>query len=588
MTTNKIKEKLKLVPEKPGCYIHKDINGNVIYVGKAKNLKRRVSSYFNKIHTGKTKALVDTIDDFTYIVTKTDAESFILEINLIKKYSPKYNILLKDDKTYPYIMLTNEKYPILKIIRSKKRKKTKNKLFGPYPNVTSAKDTVSILNRIYPLRKCERMPKDTCLYYHINECLGYCKYKVDEEKIKEMIKEITSILNGDHKILTKKLQEEMLKASESLNYEKANMIKHEIEDIKETVEKQVIVSNVDYNFDCFAYIIKDDFISCETLFVRKGVVVGTVNEIFSLKEQEDDFITRYIIDFYTKYEVPKQIIVKDETDIDTLREILNTNIKQVSKGKLNDIYKMTLENAKISLDNEIEKLRKDENTKKAVTEDLKRLLNLKNLERIELFDNSHLFGTFYVGGMVVYNNMEPQKDEYRKFKIDKNVTNDIDAMKEVIYRRYYRVLVQDLKKPDLIIVDGGEIQVKAVLEVLNSLNLDIKVAGLKKDDNHRTKVLINEFLEEIPLPKDNKLFLYLTKMQDEVHRFAITYHRDIKAKGSISSILDNIKGIGSVRRKALLKKYKNINKIKEAPLEELSKIIPKDVAQNLLEFLNEK
>lgn len=588
MTTNKIKEKLKLVPEKPGCYIHKDINGNVIYVGKAKNLKRRVSSYFNKIHTGKTKALVDTIDDFTYIVTKTDAESFILEINLIKKYSPKYNILLKDDKTYPYIMLTNEKYPILKIIRSKKRKKTKNKLFGPYPNVTSAKDTVSILNRIYPLRKCERMPKDTCLYYHINECLGYCKYKVDEEKIKEMIKEITSILNGDHKILTKRLQEEMLKASESLNYEKANMIKHEIEDIKETVEKQVIVSNVDYNFDCFAYIIKDDFISCETLFVRKGVVVGTVNEIFSLKEQEDDFITRYIIDFYTKYEVPKQIIVKDETDIDTLREILNTNIKQVSKGKLNDIYKMTLENAKISLDNEIEKLRKDENTKKAVTEDLKRLLNLKNLERIELFDNSHLFGTFYVGGMVVYNNMEPQKDEYRKFKIDKNVTNDIDAMKEVIYRRYYRVLVQDLKKPDLIIVDGGEIQVKAVLEVLNSLNLDIKVAGLKKDDNHRTKVLINEFLEEIPLPKDNKLFLYLTKMQDEVHRFAITYHRDIKAKGSISSILDNIKGIGSVRRKALLKKYKNINKIKEAPLEELSKIIPKDVAQNLLEFLNEK
>lgn len=588
MTTNKIKEKLKLVPEKPGCYIHKDINGNVIYVGKAKNLKRRVSSYFNKIHTGKTKALVDTIDDFTYIVTKTDAESFILEINLIKKYSPKYNILLKDDKTYPYIMLTNEKYPILKIIRSKKRKKTKNKLFGPYPNVTSAKDTVAILNRIYPLRKCERMPKDTCLYYHINECLGYCKYKVDEEKIKEMIKEIISILNGDHKILTKKLQEEMLKASEILNYEKANMIKHEIEDIKETVEKQVIVSNVEYNFDCFAYIIKNDFISCETLFVRKGVVVGTVNEIFSLKEQEDDFITRYIIDFYTKYEVPRQIIVKDETDIDTLSEILNTNIKQVSKGKLNDIYKMTLENAKISLDNEIEKLRKDENTKKAVTEDLKRLLNLKKLERIELFDNSHLFGTFYVGGMVVYNNMEPQKDEYRKFKIDKNVTNDIDAMKEVIYRRYYRVLVQDLKKPDLIIVDGGETQVKAVLEVLNSLNLDIKVAGLKKDDNHRTKVLINEFLEEIPLPKDNKLFLYLTKMQDEVHRFAITYHRDIKAKGSISSILDNIKGIGSVRRKALLKKYKNINKIKEAPLEELSKIIPKDVAQNLLEFLNGK
>ena len=582
-----IKEKLALVPEKPGCYLHKDKNGTIIYVGKAKNLKRRVSSYFNKIQTGKTKALVDNIADFEYIVTNSEMESFILEINLIKKYDPKYNILLKDDKTYPYIMLTNEKYPTLKIIRSKKRKKTKNKLFGPFPNVTSARTTVDIINRIYPLRKCNNLKKDLCLYYHINECLGYCKYEISEEKISQMVKEITTILNGDYKKLTNKLEEEMYKESENLNYEKANLIKHEIEAIKETISKQIIVSNISYDFDVFGTFSKDNFKVIETLVVRRGVIIGRVHKIFNENYFDDDFTTRYVIDFYEKYELPKEIVVNDDFDKELISNYLNINVITPEKGNIKKILEMANNNASITLNNKIEELKKDKNVKEKITEELKNILNLEKLDRIELFDNSHLFGTFYVGGMVVYKNMEPARKEYRKYKISTDVKDDLSAMKEVIYRRYYKVLLEDLEKPDLIIVDGGELQVNATKEVLDSLNLPIKVIGLKKDDKHKTSVIVDSNNIEIPLPKDNNLFLYLTRMQDEVHRFAITYHRNIKTKGLISSILDNVSGIGDKRKKELLKKYKSITKIKEASIEELSKIIPENVAIDLKKYLSE-
>ncbi len=582
-----IKEKLALVPEKPGCYLHKDKNGTIIYVGKAKNLKRRVSSYFNKIQTGKTKALVDNIADFEYIVTNSEMESFILEINLIKKYDPKYNILLKDDKTYPYIMLTNEKYPTLKIIRSKKRKKTKNKLFGPFPNVSSARTTVDIINRIYPLRKCNNLKKDLCLYYHINECLGYCKYEISEEKISQMVKEITTILNGDYKKLTNKLEEKMYKESENLNYEKANLIKHEIEAIKETISKQIIVSNISYDFDVFGTFSKDKFKVIETLVVRRGVIIGRVHKIFNENYFDDDFTTRYVIDFYEKYELPKEIVVNDDFDKELISNYLNINVITPEKGNIKKILEMANNNASITLNNKIEELKKDKNIKEKITEELKNILNLEKLDRIELFDNSHLFGTFYVGGMVVYKNMEPARKEYRKYKISTDVKDDLSAMKEVIYRRYYKVLLEDLEKPDLIIVDGGELQVNATKEVLDSLNIQIKVIGLKKDDKHKTSVIVDSNNIEIPLPKDNNLFLYLTRMQDEVHRFAITYHRDIKTKGLISSILDNVSGIGDKRKKELLKKYKSITKIKEASIEELSKIIPENVAIDLKKYLSE-
>lgn len=580
------KDKLLLIPEKPGCYLHKDKSGNVIYVGKAKNLKRRVSSYFNKVHTGKTKALVDNIYDFEYIVTNSEMESFILEINLIKKYSPKYNILLKDDKTYPFIELTNEKYPRVKIVRTKTRKKTKSKLFGPFPNVTSARKTVELINRIYPLRKCSTLKKDLCLYYHINECLGYCKYNISKEKIDDMVKEITEVLNGNYKEITKKLEEEMIHESEILNYEKALEIKNMIDDIKTTISKQIVVSNIKYNFDVFGYYVKDNYLCIETLFVRDGIIIGRNHKIFNITDEIEDVVLRYIVNFYEKYSIPKEIIIKDESNKTILEKYLNIKVNNPKKGDIKRILDMACNNAEIYLNEELEKIKSDYKIKEEVEKELKNLLNLSSLKRIDLFDNSHLFGTYYVGCMVVYENLEPNKNLYRKYKISLEVKDDLSAMKEVIYRRYYRMLLDKEIYPDLIIVDGGELQVKAALSVLESLGLNIKVIGLKKDEKHRTSIIIDNNLQEINISKNNHLFLYLTKMQDEVHRFAISFHRDLKSKGSLESILSNVSGLGEKRRTSLLKKYGSLKKIKEARVDELKKIIPEDIAINLKEFLN--
>lgn len=581
------KEKLALLPSKPGCYIHKDKNGNVIYVGKAKNLKKRVSSYFNKIHTGKTKALVDNINDFEYIVTNSEIESFILEINLIKKYSPKYNILLKDDKTYPYIELTNEKYPRVKIIRTKTRKKTKSKLFGPFPNVVSARKTVDLINRIYPLRKCNTLKKDLCLYYHINECHGYCKYNISKEQIDLMIKEITEVLNGNYKEITKKLEEEMFKESENLNYEKALELKKMIEDVKTTISKQIVVSNVKYNFDVFGYYVKDNYLSIETLFIREGIIIGRVHKIFDITDEINDVYLRYITNFYEKYELPKEIIIQDENAIFLLSTYLNTKVNCPKKGDIKHILDMAINNAEIYLNEKLEIVKKDLKIKKEVLEKLKSLLNLTSLKRIDLFDNSHLFGTYYVGCMVVYEDLEPNKNLYRKYKISLDVKDDLSAMKEVIYRRYYRMLLDKEVYPDLIIIDGGSLQVKVVVEVLNSLGLSIKVIGLKKDDKHKTNIIVDDNLNEISIKQDNHLFLYLTKMQDEVHRFAISFHRDLKSKGSLESVLSNVSGLGDKRRTALLKKYGSLKKIEEASIDELKNIIPEEIAKNLKKYLKE-
>lgn len=581
------KEKLALLPSKPGCYIHKDKNGNVIYVGKAKNLKKRVSSYFNKIHTGKTKALVDNINDFEYIVTNSEIESFILEINLIKKYSPKYNILLKDDKTYPYIELTNEKYPRVKIIRTKTRKKTKSKLFGPFPNVVSARKTVDLINRIYPLRKCNTLKKDLCLYYHINECLGYCKYNISKEQIDLMIKEITEVLNGNYKEITKKLEEEMFKESENLNYEKALELKKMIEDVKTTISKQIVVSNVKYNFDVFGYYVKDNYLSIETLFIREGIIIGRVHKIFDITDEINDVHLRYITNFYEKYELPKEIIIQDENEVSLLSTYLNTKVNCPKKGDVKHILDMAINNAEIYLNENLEIVKKDLKIKKEVLEKLKSLLNLTSLKRIDLFDNSHLFGTYYVGCMVVYEDLEPNKNLYRKYKISLDVKDDLSAMKEVIYRRYYRMLLDKEVYPDLIIIDGGSLQIKVVVEVLNSLGLSIKVIGLKKDDKHKTNIIVDDNLNEISIKQDNHLFLYLTKMQDEVHRFAISFHRDLKSKGSLESVLSNVSGLGDKRRTALLKKYGSLKKIEEASIDELKSIIPEEIAKNLKKYLKE-
>ena len=501
-----MKEKLKLIPEKPGCYLMKNKDGLIIYVGKAKNLKRRVNSYFNKIHTGKTKALVSNIKDFEYIVTNSETESLILEINLIKRYNPKYNILLKDDKTYPYIVLTNDKYPSLKIVRSKKRKKIKGKVFGPFPGVTAAKNTVNLINRIYPLKKCEKLGKKLCLYYHINECLGYCEKQVPEQEINRMLEDITKILNGDYKFLTKKLEEEMHKYSNNLEYEKALDMKNLINDIENTISKQIIVSNIKYNFDVFGLYEIDNFLAIETLFIRDGVVIGKVNKIINDYLDLEDAYIRYIIDFYEKYPLPKKIIVNDINGVEDIEQVLNTKVQIPQKGDIKKILSMSNINAEISSKEKIERIRKDDKERYNSINELKNILNIDKLERIELFDNSHLFGTYYVGAMVVFRDFLPDKNEYRKYKIDNHTKDDLSAMKEVLYRRYQKALMERTELPDLIIVDGGPLQINIALEVLESLRMNIPIIGLKKDKSHRTSKLVLSNLTELDI-KNKNLFV---------------------------------------------------------------------------------
>ena len=581
---DKISEKLKLLTTEPGCYLMKDVTGKIIYVGKAKNLKRRVSSYFNREHTGKTKALVQNIDDFEYIVTSTEVESLLLEINLIKKYSPKYNIMLKDNKSYPYIEITNEKYPRLIISRPRKIKNHKGKLFGPYPNANAARKTVELLNRIYPFRKCHTMGKKTCLYYHIGQCLGYCENKVSKDQLDQMINEVSSFLKGNYDYLTKKIKQLMLDASEKLNYEKAIEYKEMLEYINKVLEKQKITLNDGVNRDVINYYVKNDYISFQVLHIRDGRINMRDQEIFPLVDEIENATSSFVISFYDKNELPKEILVGEDFNIDLLSNALNVKFIIPQKGLKKKLILMAKENAKVVLEEKFELIIRDEKRTFEANETLGKLIGIPNLNRIEIFDNAHLFGTFTVSGMVVFTNGRPDKKEYRKYKINSGSKDDYHTMQEVIYRRYYRVLHDKLEKPDLIIVDGGIIQINAAKEVLNSLYLDIPVLGLKKNEKHSTTSLISQDKEYF-IDKTSDVFHYLTRMQDEVHRYTISYHKDIRSKGSLSSVLDNVPGIGDKRKKMLLKKYKTISELKTLKLEELEEILPSNVAKELYDFL---
>ena len=553
---DKISEKLKLLTTEPGCYLMKDVTGKIIYVGKAKNLKRRVSSYFNREHTGKTKALVQNIDDFEYIVTSTEVESLLLEINLIKKYSPKYNIMLKDNKSYPYIEITNEKYPRLIISRPRKIKNHKGKLFGPYPNANAARKTVELLNRIYPFRKCHTMGKKTCLYYHIGQCLGYCENKVSKDQLDQMINEVSSFLKGNYDYLTKKIKQLMLDASEKLNYEKAIEYKEMLEYINKVLEKQKITLNDGVNRDVINYYVKNDYISFQVLHIRDGRINMRDQEIFPLVDEIENATSSFVISFYDKNELPKEILVGEDFNIDLLSNALNVKFIIPQKGLKKKLILMAKENAKVVLEEKFELIIRDEKRTFEANETLGKLIGIPNLNRIEIFDNAHLFGTFTVSGMVVFTNGRPDKKEYRKYKINSGSKDDYHTMQEVIYRRYYRVLHDKLQKPDLIIVDGGIIQINAAKEILNSLYLDIPVLGLKKNEKHSTTSLISQDKEYF-IDKTSDVFHYLTRMQDEVHRYTISYHKDIRSKGSLSSVLDNVPGIGDKRKKNVIKKIQN-------------------------------
>lgn len=583
------KEELSLVPHLPGCYLMKNKDNIVIYVGKSKNLKNRLSSYFNREHTGKTMMLVREIDHFEYIVTNTEMESLLLEINLIKKYTPKYNILYRDDKSYPYIELTDEKVPRLRIIRRINVKKIKNNLFGPYPNVGAARRVVEILNRVYPLRKCNTYEKRECLYYHIGECLGYCTKNIDEEIIKEMKTEIISFLNGNTKVLTNKLKEKMNKYSNNMEYEKALEYKELLNYINITTEKQKVDLDDRVNIDVVGYYSKDNYISIQILFIRGGKLLDRNRNIFPMVGDEEEELSNYLLNFYSKnVSNTKEILVPNNIDINTFSELFNIKFITPIKGEKKRILSLAEDNARIYYEEQMTYIKRDEDKINNSLNELKEKLNIPSADRIELFDNSNLFGSFNVSGMVVFKMGKPSKNDYRKYKITNDVNDDYGTMKEVIYRRYFKALKENTELPDLIIVDGGIGQINVAREVISSLGLKIEVCGLKKDDTHSTNMLLGKDpLEEIKIDKQSDLFLLLTKMQDEVHNFTISYHKNIRSKGALSSVLDNIEGIGEVRKNKLLKKYKTISKMKEAPLEELEEILPKDIAVSFKDFLQE-
>ena len=580
------KEKLSLVPTKPGSYQMKNKDGVIIYVGKAKNLKNRLKSYFTGTVTGKTKMLVEDIDDFEYIVTSSELESLILEITLIKKYDPKYNIMLTDDKTYPYIELTKEKYPRLRVVRNVKRKRNLNYLYGPYPNVTAARKTVNMLNRLYPLRKCEHLGKDVCLYYHIHECLGYCAKSIDKAIIDEMTKEIVSFLKGDSSFIEKKINLEMFKASEAMNYERALELKNMLSDIQITLRRQKIDLNDNYNFDLVNYYVDKNYLSIQLFFIRGGLLVGRDKQVLTSGIDAVEQVIEYILRFYEASGVlPKELLVPDDIDDKLLSDYLKIKVSIPRRGKLKNLLDLAKENAKEILMEEEETLKKNDTLRLEAIEELKRILHCDNVSRMEAFDNSHLFGTFYVGGMVVYDNFLPLKDEYRKFKISVDVKDDLNAMREVLYRRYYRVLMDNLLKPDLIVMDGGLLQVNIAKEVVNSLGLSIRIIGLVKDKKHQTNTIIDEDGNVLEVKSDSNLFLFLSRIQEEVHRYAITYHRSIRSKGALASVLDVVPGIGEVRKKDLLKKFGSLKRLKEASVEELSEVVSLEVAKDLFEYL---
>ena len=578
-----IKTKIDNIPTNPGVYLMKNINEEVIYVGKAKSLKKRVPQYFLRPHEGKTQKMVNDVVDFDVIITSNEREALILETNLIHKYDPKYNILLKDDKTYPYIEITNDEHPFIKIARKVKNKKST--FFGPYPDSKAAYEILNLLNRIFPLRKCNKIPKEECLYYHMHQCLGPCIKNITKEDYDKVILDIKKIMKGDTKDLVNSLKEDMYNYSDNLEFEKAKECKDTIDRIEYIISKQKVEFSDKKDRDVFAFHTKNGYISIAILMFNNGMLSLKDTKTFSYLEDENEALINFIYDFYQKHRLPKQIILPPLNDLDLLEEILDTNIIVPSRGLKFDLLQMAGENAIKAME--------DQHMIKVIKEDkfnlLKTLGDLLNIEipkRIELIDNSHIQGDAAVGTVVVYVNGETSKNDYRKYKItNDDKKDDLSSMHEVLYRRYYRLLTEGGTISDLLIVDGGYNQLKVAKETLSSLGFsNVKIAGLVKDNNHRTRGLINENGEEILLPNDHALLFFLTRMQDEVHRFAISFHHNLRSKSISSSFLDTIEGIGPKRKELLFKTFGSLKKIKEAPLEELTQYIPLSLAKKIKEI----
>ncbi|HHX0104461.1 TPA: excinuclease ABC subunit UvrC [Staphylococcus aureus] len=586
----RIKNKLNVVPMEPGCYLMKDRNDQVIYVGKAKKLRNRLRSYFTGAHDAKTTRLVGEIRHFEFIVTSSETESLLLELNLIKQYQPRYNILLKDDKSYPFIKITKEKYPRLLVTRTVKQ--GTGKYFGPYPNAYSAQETKKLLDRIYPYRKCDKMPDKLCLYYHIGQCLGPCVYDVDLSKYVQMTKEITDFLNGEDKTILKSLEERMLTASESLDFERAKEYRDLIQHIQNLTNKQKIMSSDKTIRDVFGYSVDKGWMCIQVFFIRQGNMIKRDTTMIPLQQTEEEEFYTFIGQFYSlnQHILPKEVHVPRNLDKEMIQSVVDTKIVQPARGPKKDMVDLAAHNAKVSLNNKFELISRDESRTIKAIEELGTQTGIQTPIRIEAFDNSNIQGVDPVSAMVTFVDGKPDKKNYRKYKI-KTVKgpDDYKSMREVVRRRYSRVLNEGLPLPDLIIVDGGKGHMNGVIDVLqNELGLDIPVAGLQKNDKHQTsELLYGASAEIVPLKKNSQAFYLLHRIQDEVHRFAITFHRQTRQKTGLKSILDDIEGIGSKRKTLLLRSFGSIKKMKEATLEDFKNIgIPENVAKNLHEQLH--
>ncbi|MFP7444050.1 excinuclease ABC subunit UvrC [Bacillus infantis] len=587
----RIKNKLMLLPDQPGCYLMKDRQDTVIYVGKAKVLKNRVRSYFTGSHDGKTLRLVNEIEDFEYIVTSSDMEALILEMNLIKKYDPKYNVMLKDDKSYPFIKLTAERHP--RLITTRNVKKDKGKYFGPYPNVQAANETKKLLDRIYPLRKCSTLPDRVCLYYHMGQCLAPCVKPVSEKQYKDIVDEIARFLNGGYKDIKKELTVKMTAAAEELDFERAKELRDQIAHIEATMEKQKMTSTDFTDRDVFGFAVDKGWMCVQVFFIRQGKLIERDVSLFPVYGEPEEEMLTFMGQFYTKanHFKPREILVPDTVNEEMAEKLLEVKVLKPQRGQKKDLVKLAGKNARIALQEKFSLIERDEERTIKAVENLGRQLGIYTPHRIEAFDNSNIQGTDPVSAMIVFIDGKPEKREYRKYKI-KTVKgpDDYESMREAVRRRYTRVLKEGLPIPDLIIVDGGKGHIESVRDVLeNELGLDIPISGLAKDEKHRTsQLLYGNPLEIIPLERNSQEFYLLQRIQDEVHRFAITFHRQLRGKSAFQSLLDDIPGIGDKRKKLLLKTFGSVKKMKEAGLDEFTAIgIPANVAQELKNKLSE-
>jgi len=587
-----LKEKLAILPDQPGCYLMKDKQGTVIYVGKAKVLKNRVRSYFTGSHDGKTLRLVGEIVDFEYIVTSSNLEALILELNLIKKYDPKYNIQLKDDKTYPFIKITAEKQPRLLITRNVK--KDKGKYFGPYPNAQSAHETKKLLDRMYPLRKCSNMPDKVCLYYHMGQCLAPCVKEVTEEQNKEIVDEIIKFLNGGHKEIRSELEIKMYEASEKLEFERAKELRDQIAHIDAIMEKQKMIMSDLVDRDVFGYAVDKGWMCVQVFFVRKGKLIERDVSMFPIYDEPEEGFLTFIGQFYenSSHFKPKEIVVPGSIDSELVERFLEVEATQPKRGKKKDLVELANKNAKIALEEKFYLIERDEERTIKAVDQLGKQLGIETPYRIEAFDNSNIQGTNPVSAMIAFIDGKPAKKEYRKYKI-KTVQgpDDYESMREVVRRRYTRALKENLPLTDLIIIDGGKGHLAAVSDVLeNELGLYIPMAGLVKDDKHKTShLIIGDPPEPVILERNSQEFYLLQRIQDEVHRFAITFHRQLHGKSVIQSALDDIPGIGDKRKKVLLKHFGSLKKMKEASVAEFVEAgMPKNVAETIYTYLTDK